>query len=483
MRGEVRKQKSSSGGGVSRSSAKKGNSAAALGVFYVPQSSEAPPEKGPAPKHGKGSGRGGGKGKGKGSREDDEDAENSDSDDGGDVEGSVLSMSGGGTYQEQQFDVTALSECVEGLTDKRPSTRLKSITKLLSLIRGAAAVESIASLQDAYFETLQTSLVRVLARPGSPEEADAAGSVLCLLALITGPHEETFVDRYFPALVSLLEREEMSAPALFALSFITYICSDNSARTLNLVEDILAEGAGSSSLPVDLEDLPDDCRAQAVKSWLLLAGVLEDAEVVSRARERVFCALAEQLDEANVELKLAAGEGLAFLWECAARLAPPDAEALEVAALLCSDATRAAKALAALTQASKESSKHMSKTDKKVQRHAFRAYTSFIVDGEPPGESVRFTGSDYSARSFRELRQLADLRRVLGDCFERALLVYPVVLDLVGIDASALQEGALGGQTRKGSGVEKRRDAHRKQDRRYKGASVGEEDGFDLGDD
>jgi len=58
-----------------------------------------------------------------------------------------------------------------------------------------------------------------------------------------------------------------------------------------------------------------------------------------------------------------------------------------------------------------------------------------------------------------------------------------VVLDLVGIDATALQEGALGGQTRKGSGLEKRRDAHRKQDRRYKGASVGEGDGFDLDDD
>lgn len=65
--------------------------------------------------------------------------------------------------------------------------------------------------------------------------------------------------------------------------------------------------------------------------------------------------------------------------------------------------------------------------------HTAREIAAFIVDGEAPEEGVRFTGVDYKACSFLQLRLLGDLRRVLGGCFERGLGVFPVVAEVRGV--------------------------------------------------
>lgn len=445
MRGNIRKDHSSASGGVSRSALKKGNTAAAVGVFYVPQSSE---DISPAGKPSSKASRG------KAKIEEDESIDGEES-----------------GYQETGFDVTALSAAIEGISDKRPSSREKALNQLLSLMRGAHAKESLESLQDSYFESTQSGISKILSRPATSNEGESAMSVLCMLGLLIGPHEEAFFEKYSPVLTSLLESDDLQASALFALTFLSFICSDASnAQMADLCESILCEEAQAISVDVEVSE---QLRVQAVASWTLLASRLDGGEILERSQERVFSVLAEMLEESSIEAKLAAGEGLSLLWEVADEIQPDANDASELSDLLCSEPGAVAKALVGLKHAAKESSRHVSKRDKKEQRHAFREFSSWIVNGQAPEEKVRFCGADYTARSFRELRLLADLRRVLGDCFERGVQIFPLVLDLIGLDARALQnESLLGEQTRKGSSVEKRRAAWRKQDRRYKGGET-----------
>ena len=287
-----------------------------------------------------------------------------------------------------------------------------------------------------------------------------------------GPQEEEFYNRFAPLLINLLELEATQAGALFSLAFVSFICSDASnMRVLALCESIICGGGGDGSdggLPIDVE-VTEDLKVQAVQSWCLLTVSVDDCELVERSQDRLFEALTELLEDPTFELKVAAGEALALLWASAARLSP-EADRHALCGMLSNDSRCGHAALTGLQALAKESSKHMKKKDRKEQRSAFREVAAYILEGADPEEHVRFLGADFKATSFLQLRLLSDLRRVLGDCFERGLSVYPVMADVLGIDPSSLDFSGerVGGQVKKGGAVDKRRFRDRDQDRRFK---------------
>jgi hypothetical protein len=262
---------------------------------------------------------------------------------------------------------------------------------------------------------------------------------------------------------------------------VSYIHESPGSQALNLCESLLCDDE-DGVLSIDIDEVSEELRVQAVRSWCLLAGLLPAGEVVTRSRERVFVALLGMVLDAGTssDTKQVAGEALAFCFECASAVSGDAQDAASLGETLCAVPELVQRTLTALQQAARESSRYISKKDRKEQRSAFREIVSYVVDGDAPEESVRFTGADFTARSFRELRLLGDLRRVLSDCFERGLVVYPLVLELIGLDPTEMQEVLSGTQVAKGSDREKRRAAYRKQDRRYKDAFLGDDGSEDA---
>ena len=81
----------------------------------------------------------------------------------------------------------------------------------------------------------------------------------------------------------------------------------------------------------------------------------------------------------------------------------------------------------AIKQISKDSSKRISKKDRKEQRAEFRSIEDYVLKGLSPEESLRMQGAVLELTSFKDLRVAEALREVLGTGFHSSLRMYPVI--------------------------------------------------------
>jgi Interferon-related developmental regulator (IFRD) len=88
--------------------------------------------------------------------------------------------------------------------------------------------------------------------------------------------------------------------------------------------------------------------------------------VLTRCKDRIFEELVELLEEGESEVKISAGFSFGVLWDIADSVAPEvdwSVSGME----LCENPAKVAQAVATLQKVSKESSKRISKKDRKEQ--------------------------------------------------------------------------------------------------------------------
>ena len=123
----------------------------------------------------------------------------------------------------------------------------------------------------------------------------------------------------------------------------------------------------------------------------MVASVAPAELVLERSKLRVFEAVSELLDDGDSEVRIAAGIALATLWEYADAEAPGSEYTISGMAL-CENPGTVSQAVASLQRIAKDSSKRVSKRDRKEQRAALRDVADWIVNGEPPtGYSSRYS--------------------------------------------------------------------------------------------
>jgi hypothetical protein len=187
--------------------------------------------------------------------------------------------------------------------------------------------------------------------------------VLCLLCLQVGAEENEFYEQFHQILVKLVtgsQIEELRVSAIATLAFASFVCSSNSnEKIMTFCEDVICGESEGTAPHAAL-------KARAALSWCLLATVSAEAGLLDRSRDRLFSAVAELLDETDTDVKIAAGLTLAMLWEVAEET-HPGLDHMGSGALLCDDPAEVAQAVAVLQQAARESSKRISKKDKKEQ--------------------------------------------------------------------------------------------------------------------
>lgn len=95
-----------------------------------------------------------------------------------------------------------------------------------------------------------------------------------------------------------------------------------------------------------------------------------------------------------------------------------------------------------LGELSNDSSKRISKRDRKEQRSAFRTISASMLEDEPRYEEIKLHGNWITIEGWAASRQANALRSVFQDAFHVAVANYEIVQDILDLDSglrSALQ--------------------------------------------
>jgi len=375
----------------------------------------------------------------------------------------------------QARQVSILSEAVDELQAKRPNIREAALDRLVKLLR--TGDEGLSENLDRYIETLLENLSRLARSPKSLAEGRLTCTLISVISLyileLKNYDDEDFVQKFYQQLRQIVLgnkfENELREPALSTLAFISYVCCNEPDVSLwGFVENILC--GESEALP----DTPS-LRAQAARSWLLLSTVMSNARKLERSRERVFSALKDLLDNTNTDAKVTAGEAFAILWEVAKVTDMDNVELNHVdpGELLCDNPVYVSEVVSLLQQVARESSKSISKKDRKEQRAAFRDVVGWIIDSDLLDKTVQMQGCFIQVNNFTTAMIVEEVRNVLGESFHSSVRNFRSVQEMLGVEFDEEDDDDGDRQVRKGSHKDKKRDAYRKQDRNYKHCAGG----------
>ena len=308
----------------------------------------------------------------KGERRKKKDSSSSDSDNDNDndvaantVFASITTPKGtsGKTLISNSSDVNdmVISEAVEMLLEKRLSQREQALTTLVKMFASGQSLES-------YQETILIQLSRLIRKPSSFIESDNAAKLIMLFSLWLGADEDAFFETFDSLLQKLITTvdvdENIRVVALSTLAFCSFINSvESRERILALCEDIICESNndGNDTLLC----------FTAIKSWILLASIIPIDIVIDSSKDRIFDAVNLLLDSDDIDVKIAAGTLLAFLYELVDDndLCPEGSDMQTIGLQLCEDPNVVSQTLALIQRVSKENSKRFSKKDRKDTRY------------------------------------------------------------------------------------------------------------------
>ena len=355
-----------------------------------------------------------------------------------------------------------ISEAAELLIEKRLSQREQALTTLVKML-------SLGHDLGNYQETILIQLSRLIRKPSSLIEIEMTTKLLMLFSLWLGADEDAFFDTFDSLLEKVITTETldeaMRVAALSALAFCSFISSvESRERILTLCGDIICDGNNDSSDTL--------LCFTAIKSWILLASIMPVDIIIDSSKERIFDAINLLLDSDDIDVKIAAGTLLAFLYEVVEDndLCPEGSDMQTIGLQLCEDPNVVSQTLALIQRVSKENSKRFSKKDRKDTRLAFRDIEAYIFNGDKPEETTRFQGCVLEIDSFAKICLLEQLRFVLGDGFPSSPKNFPIIQEILEIkNLNDFNDGdGDSRQIRKGSSVDKSRSSNRNQDRSYK---------------
>jgi hypothetical protein len=302
--------------------------------------------------------------------------------------------------------------------------------------------------------------VRMLRRPGSVQEGSLVCALVSLLSLYRGADCTDFFELFEKPLQQLVDGkgddwEALRLPALSSLCFVAFVCGSGRAHRSTM--DFLLQVALFESLETSgVVHYSSALKAKAMDGFVLLGSTMSELAVVERCREDDLIDLLLamlQRDVNDIVSILSAGRAMAFLWECATGVFVEDHTTVdEPSALLSDNSITVDETLdgmglylslslmlicnklrclgspnTEIRRIAKDSSKKVSKRNKKEQRAEFRDILELLDDGTSPVEVIRMQGADVEVEGFAQACVVEVLREVLGSGFHSSLHAFDVV--------------------------------------------------------
>ncbi|XP_003800660.1 interferon-related developmental regulator 2 [Otolemur garnettii] len=338
--------------------------------------------------------------------------------------------------QGQQEDLEEkLKEYVDCLTDKSAKTRQGALESL----RLALASHLVPDFLLERLLTLADALEKCL-KKGKGEEQALAAAILGLVCVQLGPGpkgEEVFHSLQ-PLLVSVLSDSTATPAARLhcasALGLSCYVAAtdiQDLVSCLTCLESVFSRSRVGSTVPVVPTSL-HGLLCAALQAWALLLTICPSTHI-SHILDRQLPQLPQLLSSESVNLRIAAGETIALLFELARDL--EEDFVYEDMEALCST----------LRTLATDSNKYRAKADRRRQRSTFRAVLHYVEGGECEEETVRFGLEVLYMDSWARHRIYAAFKEVLGSGMRHHLQNNELLRDIFGLgpvlvlDAAALK--------------------------------------------
>ncbi|XP_054585407.1 interferon-related developmental regulator 2 isoform X3 [Eptesicus fuscus] len=343
-------------------------------------------------------------------------------------------LAGGDAVDEQgqQEDLEEkLKEYVDCLTDKSAKTRQSALENL----RLALASRLLPDFLLQRSLTLADALEKCL-KKGKGEEQALAAALLGLLCvqLGPGPQSEELFHGLQPLLVSVLTDAAASPSARLhcasALGLGCYVAAadvQDLLSCLTCLEGVFSRScsAGGSTAPANLHGL----FCATLQAWALLLTICPSSHI-SHILDRQLPRLLQLLSSETVNLRIAAGETIALLFELARDL-EEDRTYGDMDALC-----------GALRTLATDSNKYRAKADRRRQRATFRAVLHFVEGGECEEETIRFGLEVLYVDSWARRRVYAAFKDVLGSGMHHHLQNNELLRDVFGLGPALVLDAA-----------------------------------------
>lgn len=234
---------------------------------------------------------------------------------------------------------------------------------------------------EEYLEPQLNELVPALLksiRSGSNTDETLAG-IKALTMTILSTESENFYDRVYPTLKGVCQDSaegSVKVEAIEAMSLVT-MCGGGSVVAAEELLDFLLEIVESDGHSIEAGDNGPVVSA-ALSAWGFVASNLDDLQGQSDQALEVFT---EQLDSIEVDVQVAAGMNIALVFEAARE----GEEETEEAWNLQYDQHKLVQRMTALVR---ESSKAVSKKDRKHLHGSFNSVLTSLEHGKGPGYST-----------------------------------------------------------------------------------------------
>lgn len=277
-----------------------------------------------------------------------------------------------------------IDKCLDGLLEKG----FKEREEALRIFKKLFVNKYVIDMLDNKRFTLTESLLKSLKR-GKMNEQILACDVMMLTFIqlgILSDEVASFLNESKQVLVELMEDEKVDAEVRAACArtyslavFITNEASYDIVAVLDKLEAIFkssyAKGDGTlRTFTPKVYDL----HSTALSSWSLLLCIMP-LSYVTKATQKHLVNFIDLLKSQDVDLRIAAGETIALLFELAQCDPHSDLKVFEDDDLF-----------DILKDLSKDSAKYRSKKDKKAQRSSFRDILKTIEEGEFESQTIKF---------------------------------------------------------------------------------------------
>eukprot|EP01006_Ploeotia_vitrea_P040745 TRINITY_DN66460_c6_g1_i1.p1 TRINITY_DN66460_c6_g1~~TRINITY_DN66460_c6_g1_i1.p1 ORF type:complete len:466 (+),score=265.03 TRINITY_DN66460_c6_g1_i1:119-1399(+) len=366
---------------------------------------------------------------------------------------SLAEFSAAAASEEEDEDFK-MTDLIEQIGEKRASTRVSALKAVTARLNGAFMYEYLLTRR----ETLSMHLMGSI-RKGAGAEVVLAARLLSIVVVTLGEDGVALHDEFAPVLRTLARNPAKPpaarAAALQAVSTMCFASAHHDAEVADLIQ--LNRDVYTGKIKGSKKG-GDELICQAIRSWAMLVSTMPDARIGGKFVDKNMGRLMELLDHDNVDVRIAAGEAIALLYEAFmnAEDVEDEEEDEEEEEEEEDDFDEDDKSddeysyennnddgfdiqelTEKLEELSTDGSKKRGKKDRKVQRASFRDILASVEDGTAPTETMIVCDEKVEFSGWRQILRLYSFRAVLGD----GLLVHlgnnPVLADAFGLDLSA----------------------------------------------
>ncbi|GFP93732.1 interferon-related developmental regulator 1 [Phtheirospermum japonicum] len=336
---------------------------------------------------------------------------------------------------------TLLDECLDALFEKRGSTREKALASIIEAFNNSLQHDFV----EKKFATLLHQCLNSI-KKGSAKEVSLASHAIGLLALTSGPGEkaqEIFEESVSSISEALRIRPETSkiSSLLECLAIITFVGGDEPEQTEKSMQIMWQVAHPKLGPNVAVAKPSPAVITMVVSAWSFLLTTIGGRELNAKSWQDSISYLSTLLEKDDRQLRIAAGEALALIFETGSLEKFSGGETKVSTDDEGNDSRKSMfihglknKVLNQVRGLSSEAGgKGTAKKDLNNQRNTFRDILEFIEDGYPPETSMKIGGEVLNTSTWAELIQLNFLKHFLGGGFVKHMQDNQFLHDVFGL--------------------------------------------------